>query len=180
MKSIVNKKKSTFNFKICNNIKRKFLFFIAFFILLYFINNYLFFKAYVPTGSMKPTIVEEDVLLVSKIFSHVRRGDIFVFSHESSKELLIKRVIGLPGETITLKNGNVYVNGKLLNEPYVKNNEILDRTFNVPEDHYLFFGDNRISSFDARKWDNPYVHKKNLDGKAFFTLSSCKRFGFLS
>ena len=129
---------------------------------------------------MKPTIIEEDIILVSKFFSHVRRGDIFVFSHESSKDLLIKRVIGLPGETITLKNGDVYVNGKLLKEPYVKNNEDLNKTFKVPENHYLFFGDNRISSFDARKWDNPYVHKRDLDGKAFFTIFPSKHFGFLN
>lgn len=163
-----------------NKIKEFTIFFIIAFIASYFINHYLFFKAYIPTGSMKPTIIEEDYVLVSKFFSGVNRGDIFVFTHESSEDLLIKRVIGLPGETVEIKEGEVYINGHLLNEPYVKNNEALNKTFNIPKNHYLFLGDNRISSLDARKWTNPYVHKKDLDGKAFFTISPNERFGFLN
>lgn len=160
MSSLSEGNVSTLKKKSYLRIKDIIIFFIVVFGASYFINNYLFFKAYIPTGSMKPTIMEEDEVLVSKVFTSVNRGDIFVFSHESSKELLIKRVIGLPGEKVEIKDGIVYVNDILINEPYVKNNEVLNKTFNVPEGHYLFFGDNRARSEDARKWENPYVPKK--------------------
>lgn len=179
MSSLSERNVSTLKKKSYLRIKDIIIFFIVVFGASYFINNYLFFKAYIPTGSMKPTIMEEDEVLVSKIFTSVNRGDIFVFSHESSKELLIKRVIGLPGEKVEIKDGIVYVNDILIDEPYVKNNEILNKTFNVPEGHYLFFGDNRVRSEDARKWENPYVPKKDLDGKAFFTIYPKERMGLL-
>lgn len=179
MSSLSERNISTLNKKTYLKVKDLIIFFVIVFLGSYFINNYLLFKAYIPTGSMRPTIMEEDEVLVSKIFTSVNRGDIFVFSHESSKELLIKRVVGLPGEKIEIKDGIVYVNGILLNEPYVKNNEEMNKSFNVPEGHYLFFGDNRVRSEDARKWDNPYVPKKDLDGKAFFTIYPRERLGIL-
>lgn len=179
MSSLSERNISTLNKKTYLKVKDLIIFFVIVFLGSYFINNYLLFKAYIPTGSMRPTIMEEDEVLVSKIFTSVNRGDIFVFSHESSKELLIKRVVGLPGEKIEIKDGIVYVNGILLNEPYVKNNEEINKSFNVPEGHYLFFGDNRVRSEDARKWANPYVPKKDLDGKAFFTIYPRERLGIL-
>lgn len=179
MSSLSERNIPTVNKKTYLKIKDLIIFFAIVFFGSYFINNYLLFKAYIPTGSMRPTIMEEDEVLVSKIFTSVNRGDIFVFSHESSKELLIKRVVGLPGEKIEIKDGIVYVNDIRLNEPYVKNNEEMTKNFNVPEGHYLFFGDNRVRSEDARKWDNPYVPKKDLDGKAFFTIYPRERLGVL-
>ncbi|EIA18393.1 signal peptidase I [Clostridium perfringens F262] len=123
--------------------------------------------------------MEEDEVIVSKIYTSINRGDIFVFSHESSEELLIKRVVGLPGEKVEVKDGLLYVNDVFIDEPYVKNNEPMNKTFYVPEGNYLFFGDNRARSEDARRWENPYVPKKNLDGKALFTVYPKDRIGFL-
>ena len=120
-----------------------------------------------------------DEVIVSKIYTSINRGDIFVFSHESSEELLIKRVVGLPGEKVEVKDGLLYVNDVFINEPYVKNNEAMNKTFYVPEGNYLFFGDNRARSEDARRWENPYVPKQNLDGKALFTVYPKDRIGFL-
>lgn len=165
--------------KAHSKIKDIVIFFIIVLGISWFTNKFLFFKAYIPTGSMKPAIMEGDEVFVNKFFLSVKRGDIIVFSHESSEELLIKRVIGLPGEKIEIKNGYVYANGNLIDEPYVKNNEILNKTFNVPEGHYLFFGDNRARSEDARKWENPYVSKENLEGKALFTIYPHERIGIL-
>ncbi len=179
MNSLSERNISTLNKKSYLKIKDLIIFSVIVFLGSYFINNCLIFKAYIPTGSMKPAIMEEDEVIVSKLFTSVNRGDIFVFSHESSEELLIKRVIGLPGEKVEIKDGILYVNDVLINEPYVKNNESMDKTFYVPEEHYLFFGDNRAKSEDARKWENPYVPKKDLDGKALFTIYPRERIGFL-
>lgn len=165
-----------FNFKI----KIFIIISILLFLLSYFISNEMLYKAYIPTGSMKPTIMEEDEVIVSKIYGSIKRGDIFVFNHESSEELLIKRVVGLPGEKIELKDGLLYVNGVLTYEPYVKNNESINKTFYVPSGNYLFFGDNRIKSEDARRWENPFVPKENLDGKALFTIYPKERIGLLN
>ncbi len=73
--------------------------------------------------------MEEDEVIVSKIYTSINRGDIFVFSHESSEELLIKRVVGLPGEKVEVKDGLLYVNDVFIDEPYVKNNEPMNKTF---------------------------------------------------
>lgn len=173
------KKSSTLSKKSKFKISFLTLFCLIFFLSSYLLTNHLLYKAYIPTGSMKPTIMEEDQLIVSKIYTKIKRGDIFVFNHESSKELLIKRVIGLPGEKVELKDGLLYVNDNLIEEPYVKNNESINKTFYVPKENYLFFGDNRISSQDARKWGNPYVPKENLDGKALFRVFPKDRIGFL-
>ena len=78
-----------------------------------------------------------------------------------------------------VKDGLLYVNDVFIDEPYVKNNESMNKTFYVPEGNYLFFGDNRARSEDARRWENPYVPKKNLDGKALFTVYPKDRIGFL-
>lgn len=170
---------STLNKKSHLKIKNLILFSVIVFLCSYFLINYLIFKAYIPTGSMRPTIMEEDEVIVSKIYTSINRGDIFVFSHESSEELLIKRVVGLPGEKVEVKDGLLYVNDVFIDEPYVKNNESMNKTFYVPEGNYLFFGDNRAISEDARRWENPYVPKKNLDGKALFTVYPRDRIGLL-
>lgn len=120
---------STLNKKSHLKIKNLILFSLIVFLGSYFLTNYLIFKAYIPTGSMRPTIMEEDEVIVSKIYTSINRGDIFVFSHESSEELLIKRVVGLPGEKVEVKDGLLYVNDVFIDEPYVKNNESMNKTF---------------------------------------------------
>ena len=93
--------------------------------------------------------------------------DIVLFKNdEFPGEILIKRLIGLPGDKIDIKNGVVYRNGEKLNEDYVKNNEIYDGTFQVPDNKYFFLGDNRANSDDSRYWKNPYVDESYIEGKA--------------
>ena len=103
----------------------------------------------------------------------------FLTNYLIFKAYIIKRVVGLPGEKVEVKDGLLYVNDVFIDEPYVKNNEPMNKTFYVPEGNYLFFGDNRARSEDARRWENPYVPKKNLDGKALFTVYPKDRIGFL-
>lgn len=94
------------------------------------------------------------------------------------KDTLIKRLIGLPGDVIDVKdNGQVFVNGNKIEEPYVVYKEELGKQFKVPQNKYLFFGDNRAKSLDARKWENPYIDSKDIKGKAQFVIYPFKRFG---
>ncbi len=82
----------------------------------------------------------------------------------------MKRLIGLPGDTWEERNGYVYIDGKRLNEPYIKPDRRDDRTIEplvIPKDHYFMMGDNRQSSCDSRSWGT--VPKKNLIGKVFAT-----------
>lgn len=142
-------------------------------------SEFVMFKAYVPTGSMKPTIIEDDNIMISRVYMDINRGDIMVFKHEVSKDYLIKRVVGIPGDIVEIKNGITYINGQLYEEPYVKNPSSTNNVFVVPKDCYLFLGDNRAGSEDARMWKNPYVNKSAIVGKAMFRIYPFNSMGMM-
>ena len=131
-------------------------------------------NATVPTGSMKSTIEPGDRLIAYRLaylHDEPERGDIVTFiQHEDDDKMYVKRLIGLPGDEIIIVKGQVYINGDLIEEPYL--NENLDLKdygpFTVPEDHYFFLGDNRTNSGDSRKWSNPYISESDLTGKVIF------------
>ena len=105
-----------------------------------------FFMASVPTGSMETTVPTGAQVVTVRTFNkeNVRRGDVVVFESEEIGVVLIKRCIGLPGDEIVFDGtGDVYVNGELLNEPYVSSFSDFEGEFSVPEDCYFFAGDNR-------------------------------------
>ena len=80
--------------------------------------------------------------------------------------------------SVIIKNkGQVFINGSKIEEPYVVYMEDLDKKFKIPENKYLFLGDNRANSFDARRWENPYIDSKDIKGKAQFIIYPFKRFG---
>lgn len=144
------------------------------------INKFLFYNVRIPSESMYPTIKIGDRITVTRVYnkSNLKRGDIIVFYSYELKDRLIKRLIGLPGDEIDIKdNGQVFINGNKIEEPYVVYNEELGKRFKVPQDKYLFLGDNRASSLDARKWENPYIDGKDIKGKARFVIYPFKRFG---
>ncbi|MDT8718705.1 signal peptidase I [Clostridium sp. 19966] len=146
------------------------------------INKFLLFKIYIPSESMVPTLKVGDQAFATKIYNYskIKRGDILVFNFAPENQLFIKRVIGLPGETVKVDdNGDVYINGTKLNEPYVKNPDKKAGNFVVPKDCYLFMGDNRANSNDARYWSNPYINEKDIRGKAQLIVYPFSRFGFL-
>jgi signal peptidase I len=122
---------------------------------------------------MIPTLNEREAVLVIRIpyyFREPRRGEVIVFKYpqDPTKEY-VKRLIGLPGDTIEIKNGVVYVNGKALDEPYVKNKSSDNYgPIKVPKDNYFVLGDNRPVSVDSRYWG--FVPKKNLVGQAILLL----------
>ncbi|MDD3192978.1 MAG: signal peptidase I [Oscillospiraceae bacterium] len=148
-----------------------------------FLLKVVFMLVLVPSGSMLPTIQRNSVLFCTYIhdISKVQRGEILVFESDELGKTLIKRLIGLPGETVTIqKDGSVAVDGQTIDEAYViypKMDEEL--SFEIPEGQYLFLGDNRAGSEDARCWDEPFIPAEKIKARARFTLWPLDHFGGL-
>ena len=152
-------------------------------VLAWVINTFVVFRIEVPTGSMIPTIMVNDKIFVLKVYNkdNFKRGDILVFrSLEEDGLLLIKRLIGLPGDTVELKSGVLYINGELIEELYVVNTSDYSGTFTVPEDHLFFLGDNRKTSKDARYWEDPYISEDEVLGRAGLRIYPFDSIGFLN
>ncbi|WMJ75784.1 MULTISPECIES: signal peptidase I [unclassified Sedimentibacter] len=150
-------------------------------VIVIFLNKFVFILVTVPTGSMVGTIMPGDRLYVNELFDikDAERGDILVFkSDELDEKRLVKRLIGLPGETVEVKeDGSVFINGEKLDEPYVTKAEGEEKVFKVPENSYLFFGDNRPISYDARYWENPYIDGSKIIGDVKFRFFPFTRIG---
>ena len=150
-------------------------------IIVLFLNKFVFILVTVPTGSMENTIIPGDRLYVNELFDidDAKRGDILVFkSDELDDKRLVKRLIGLPGETVEIKrDGSVFVDGEKIEEPYAAETEGEDKAFIIPANSYFFLGDNRPISYDARYWNNPYIHKDKVIGKVLFRFYPLNRIG---
>lgn len=142
---------------------------VAAVLLAFGVRTYVAQMFYIPSGSMLPTLQIGDRIVVDKLayrFGSVHRGDIVVFARpplvDADYTDLVKRVIGLPGETIGLRDGHVTINGKILDEPWLPQPEPLSEPSSLPEgfslthpytipaDHYFVMGDNRPDSEDSR------------------------------
>ena len=146
-----------------------------------FINKVIIFKVEVPTGSMENTIMIGDkveTLHLSYLFSDPKRGDIIVFPLPDDEEIdYIKRIIGLPGETIEGKDGFVYIDGEPLEETYVMSQLEEDfGPYEIPDESYFMMGDNRSVSEDARYWKDKFVERDKIKGKAIFKYPDFKWF----
>lgn len=128
--------------------------------------------------SMEPTLIENEILLLRKYDKNYKRFDIVVIEYEKDK--IVKRVIGLPGDHISFKNNNLYVNGKKMKENF-KHNEVSDFDIEdlgekvVPKDSYFVVGDNRPVSKDSRIIG--FIKKDQIKGKTGFVLFPFNRFG---
>lgn len=143
----------------------------------------------VKESSMQPTLYENNYLLINKQayrFGEEKRGDIIVFESEleddnGNKKLLIKRIIGLPGDTITIQNGKVILNGTELHEDYTLEDEtpgeLID--YKVPEGKLFVMGDNRRVSIDSRSEEVGCVDEDLVLGKAFVRLYPFSEIGGL-
>jgi len=143
------------------------------FILAMILRTFVIEGRIIPTGSMLPTIQLQDRVMVNKFIYHFKepqRGDIVVLEPPeilNSNEDYIKRVIGLSGDTVEMKEGKVFINGKALAEPYLA--EPINYEYGpvqVPEDSLMVLGDNRNFSFDSHSW-NAWLTRDHLKGKAF-------------
>lgn len=143
---------------------------ITIFLALY---RFAFFIVSVPSASMYPTIKIGDRIVTTRIWDKdsVERGDILVFFSKELDERMIKRVIGLPNDRITIdSDGKLFVNGSEQVEDYVDYADQKSGEYVVPEDSYFFLGDARDHSFDSRSWDNPFITEEQLEGKAQFVF----------
>ncbi|MCL2611229.1 MAG: signal peptidase I [Defluviitaleaceae bacterium] len=142
-------------------------------IVAFFINNFVLVNAKVPSGSMEPTIETNDRVIAfrfSYLWSEPRRFDIVVFNTPHSDVLYIKRIIGLPGETIRIHAGFVYVDGvRLMDDTFAEELIIGDfGPFYVGDDQFFVLGDHRNNSSDSRTWAIPFVHREDIVGRAAF------------
>ncbi|MDF9408165.1 MAG: Signal peptidase I S [Pelotomaculum sp. PtaB.Bin013] len=153
------------------------------------VRTYVAEAKWIPSESMLPTLKVGDHLIIDKLFYKlngtrgINRGDIVVFNPPESADLnekvLIKRVIGLPGETISIKGGLVYINGKQLDEPYILEKPNTDfAPFMVPDNELFVMGDNRNNSYDSRFWGP--VSLANIIGKAEFRYYPINEIGTLA
>ena len=138
------------------------------------INRFFIASIKVPSSSMENTIMTGDRLFGNRLAylkNLPKRGDIVVFAFpDNEEEMYIKRIIGLPGETVNIIDGKVYINDATepLDEPYLKETPTCESCgpYKVPEGHYFMLGDNRNNSRDSRMWNNPYVALEKIQSKA--------------
>ena len=140
------------------------------------LNNFIIANSKVPSGSMENTIMTNDRVIGSRLsylFADPERGDIVIFHYpDNEKVYFVKRVIGLPGDTVDIYGGHVYLNGSQepLMEEYIREPMVPDipMHFEVPEDCYFMLGDNRNFSADSRFWKNTFVKKEKIIAKVLF------------
>lgn len=139
----------------------------------------------IPSSSMETTVMAGDLVISTRLDSKdIERYDIMVFrTPDDPDTYYIKRVIGLPGETITVENGHVYADGVLLNDNFV--NEEMDGSgdgiYEVPEGCYFMMGDNRNHSYDSRFWngEDRYIPLEDFVAKAKVVVYPLNHFGSL-
>lgn len=140
----------------------------------FLMNKFVYANAEVPTGSMIPIVQPGDRLIINRLsylFEDPKRGDIVMFAYpDNEKKNYLKRIIGLPGEKLEIREGLIYINDRKtpLSENYLNDEPNGDfGPYNVPEGCYFMLGDNRDNSLDAREWKNKYVKKEKIVGKAW-------------
>jgi signal peptidase I len=124
-------------------------------LVLFLVINLVSARVRVDGFSMRPTLEDGEFILVNRLaytFNEPQRGEIIVFESPVTPEDLIKRVIGLPGDEIVIRNGNVYINQVLLQEPYIAAAPIYSGTWKVTDGTLFVLGDNRNDSSDSHAW----------------------------
>ena len=163
------------------------------------IRGSLYESYFVPSSSMVPTLRSSDFMLVSKLsyglripfiskplfsWSQPASGDVVVFHRERGKihglpggsEYMVKRVVGVAGDTVQIKGTTVFINGEILKEPYALWRPEVQREgfgpVTVPEGKVLVLGDNRDDSQDSRVWHEPFIDVDTIQGRAMMVYWS--------
>lgn len=168
-------------------------------VLAFGIRTFIAEARYIPSGSMERTLEINDRLIIEKVGYHFhtpRRGDIIVFNPTPAlkavgfRDAFIKRVVGLPGDRVSIQEGRVFINGQLLDEPYLDPTTFtgidscagtppfLERPQTIPADSYLVLGDNRSNSYDGRCWG--VVERSYIIGRAAVRFWPSDRWGLIT
>ena len=142
------------------------------------LNRFIIANSRVPSASMENTIMTHDRVIGSRLsyyFTDPERGDVIIFYFPddiTEKTYYVKRIIGMPGETVDIRDGHVYINGSdtPLDEPYIREEmeTPVELHYEVPEGCYFMMGDNRNYSADSRFWHNTYVKREKIVAKVLF------------
>ena len=128
----------------------------------------VFALVYIPTASMEPAIKAGSFGIAWRLpyiinsRKNIERGDIVIFRREGDRRLLCKRVIGLPGETVEIYDGRVYINENVLKEDYAQGYTEGEICITVPPDNLFLLGDNREHSFDSRFWSESSINERRI------------------
>ncbi|MCR5629848.1 signal peptidase I [Eubacterium sp.] len=174
--------------------------FVVAFAIAYFVDNVIIINATVPSESMQNTIMKHDRMVGNRLayrFGEPKRGDIVIFEYPDDvndpdvkkPKLFVKRLIGLPGEKVEIKDGTIYITNRqdgttdgIYEEDYLAEDWIIGNSgysFDIPEGQYLMLGDNRNNSKDSRYWKDPFVERKEIKAKALFVYWPFKHAGIL-
>lgn len=154
-------------------------------IVLFVLTNIFLGELLLVTGnSMHPILKNNEQIIGEKISLNLRepkRGEIVIFRHPQESILIIKRVVGLPEEKVRIENDQIFINGKILEEPYLENVDTRPgktitegKEHTIPEDHYLLLGDNRNESMDGRTWG--FLPKENITSRALLVYYPFENF----
>lgn len=159
-------------------------------LVIFFASRYFLVQPFVVEGhSMDPNFSDQEYLLVNRLsyrISTPTRGDVVVFQAPNNPKYdYIKRIIGLPGDTVVIKNNQVIVNGEVLNEKYlatgtetlIKNSKTATLEVKLNDNEYFVLGDNREHSSDSREWG--ILPKSMIIGKAWLSIYPWKMMGFI-
>lgn len=147
------------------------------------INCFIIINSVVPSSSMETTIMTGSRMFgfrLAYLFNGPEQGDVIIFRYpDDETQTFVKRVIGVSGDVVEIKQGVTYVNGEILDEPYLKETPDSEDfgPYEVPENCYFVMGDNRNHSNDARYWDNTYVSRKQILAKAVICYWPFSEFG---
>ena len=153
----------------------------------WFVVSFVGQRTEVSGSSMETTLSDKDQLIVDKMtyrFRDPKRYDIVVFPYQyQDNTYYIKRIIGLPGETVQILSGMVYIDGMRLDEHYgneiMENPGIAEEPLTLGEDEYFVLGDNRNNSSDSRASDVGLIHRKDLIGRAWIRVWPLSQIGVI-
>ncbi len=144
------------------------------------LRTFAFQTFYVPSSSMEPTLLPGDRMLVLKFdLGTIHRGEVIVFkrppgdTEDFNDEDLVKRVIGLPGQTIYSVGSKIYINGQVISQPWLPKGAQPGPPIpklTIPKNDYFVMGDNRVYSYDSRYWNPHYVPRSNIIGQVLFVI----------